>query len=231
VRGGVATLPAPRAPTAKPALGALLSSYRVAAPRSAFAATPEEAGTQAARLGFPVALKIVSPQASHKTEIGGVALGLRAQADVRAAADAMATRLRAQDPTAKLKGFLLQEMVQGLEVIVGVREDPQFGPFMLVGLGGIQVEAMRDVAIRLLPVDAETANGMVASLRGASLLGAFRGQPARDVEALVTAMTGLSRLFIDQRGWMSEIEINPLMVLAAGLGVRAVDVRMTERKS
>ena len=149
---------------------------------------------------------------------------------MRAAADAMATRLRAQDPTAKLKGFLLQEMVHGLEVIVGVREDPQFGPFMLVGLGGIQVEAMGDVAIRLLPVDAETANDMVASLRGASLLGAFRGQPARDVEALVTAMTGLSRLFIDQRGLMSEIEINPLMVLAAGHGVRAVDVRMLERE-
>jgi hypothetical protein len=134
------------------------------------------------------------------------------------------------DPNAKLDGFLLQEMVQGLEVIVGVREDPQFGPFMLFGLGGIQVEVMRDVAIRLLPVDAETAGEMVASLRGASLLGAFRGQPMRDVDALVQAMTGLSRPFIDQRGRMAEIEINPLMVLAAGHGVRAVDVRMMERK-
>jgi acyl-CoA synthetase (NDP forming) len=101
---------------------------------------------------------------------------------------------------------------------------------MLFGLGGIQVEVMRDVAIRLLPVDAETAGEMVASLRGASLLGAFRGQPMRDVDALVQAMTGLSRPFIDQRGRMAEIEINPLMVLAAGHGVRAVDVRMMERK-
>src|SRR5262249_45248606 len=158
-------------------------------------------------------------------EIGGVALGLRVEDDVRAAADAMAARLRARDPNATLDGFLLQEMVQGLEVIVGVREDPQFGPFMLVGLGGIQVEALGDVAIRLLPVDAQTANEMVESLRGSSLLGAFRGQPARDVDALVQAMTGLSRLFIDQRGWICEIEINPLMVLAAGQGVRAVDVR------
>jgi acyl-CoA synthetase (NDP forming) len=230
VRGGVATLPARRAPTAKPALDTLLSSYAIAEPRSAFAATPHDASAQAVRLGFPVALKIVSQQASHKTDIGGVALGLRVKDDVRAAADAMAARLRAQDPIAKLDGFLLQEMVQGLEVIVGVREDPQFGPFMLVGLGGIQVEAMRDVAIRLLPVDAQAANEMVASLRGASLFGAFRGRPARDVDALVQAMTGLSRLFIDQRGWMSEIEINPLMVLAAGHGVRAVDVRMMERK-
>jgi hypothetical protein len=134
------------------------------------------------------------------------------------------------DPNAKLDGFLLQEMVQGLEVIVGVREDPQFGPFMLFGLGGIQVEVMRDVAIRLLPVDAETASEMVASLRGASLLGAFPWSAGARVDVLVQAMTGLSRPFIDQRGWMAEIEINPLMVLAAGHGVRAVDVRMMERK-
>jgi acetyltransferase len=177
-----------------------------------------------------VALKIVSPQASHKTEIGGVALGLRQEAEVHAAADAMAARLRAQDPKLKLNGFLLQEMVPGLEVMVGVREDPRFGPLMLVGLGGIQVEAMRDVAIRQRPVDADTAKDMLAPLRGASLLGPFHGQPARDVDALVQAMTGLSRLFIDQRGWMSEIEINPLTVLAAGYGVRAVDVRMVGRK-
>jgi succinyl-CoA synthetase beta subunit len=89
---------------------------------------------------------------------------------------------------------------------------------------------MRDVAIRLLPVDADTAKDMLASLRGASLLGPFRGRPARDVDALVQTMIGLSCLFIDQRGWISEIEINPLTVLAAGYGVRAVDVRMVERK-
>lgn len=233
VRGGIATLPAPRRQTQKPdpcSFGTLLSSYGVAEPRSAFAATPEDASAQAARLGFPVALKIVSPQASHKTEIGGVALGLRADADVLAAAGAMAARLRALDTNTKLNGFLLQEMVQGLEIIVGVRQDPQFGPFMVVGLGGVQVEVMRDVAIRLLPIDADTARDMLASLRGASLLGPFRGQPARDVDALVRAMTGLSRLFIDQRGWMAEIEINPLTVLAAGQGVRALDVRTVERK-
>jgi succinyl-CoA synthetase beta subunit len=116
-----------------------------------------------------------------------------------------------------------------LEMIVGVREDPQFGPFMLVGLGGILVEVTRDVAIRLLPVDEDTAREMIGSLRGAALLGTFRGRPPRDTDALVRALTGLSRLFIDHRHWLSDLEINPLIVLGKGEGVRAVDVRVIRR--
>ena len=115
-------------------------------------------------------------------------------------------------------------------MILGVREDPQFGPFMLVGLGGVMVEAMKDVAIRLLPIDEDTAHDMLRSLRGAPLLAEFRGRPARDTEAVVRAMTGLSRLFLDHRPWLSDLEINPLIVLAKNEGVRAVDVRMVRRK-
>jgi acetyltransferase len=130
-----------------------------------------------------------------------------------------------------VSGFLVQEMVDGLEMILGVREDPQFGPFMLAGVGGVTVEATRDVAIRLLPIDEDTARGMLSSLRGASLLGAFRGRAARDVDAVVRAMTGLSRLFLDHRNLLSDLEINPLIVLAEGNGVRAVDVRVVLRKT
>ena len=148
---------------------------------------------------------------------------------VRAAAEAMAARLAAHDPHARVQGFLVQEMVDGLEVILGVREDPQFGPFMLFGLGGVQVEVMRDVAIRLLPIDEQTAREMIASLRGASLFDQFRGRPARDIGATVRAMTGLSRMFLDHRTWLSDLEINPLIVLAADKGVRAVDVRVIGR--
>lgn len=233
LRRDVATMTEPRGRKenlAGPALEALLAAHGLPAPQSALAASPGEAAVQAARIGFPVAVKIVSPQASHKTEAGGVALGLRDAAAARAAAEAMAARLAAYDPQARVEGFLVQEMVDGLEVILGVREDPQFGPFMLFGLGGIQVEVMRDVAIRLLPVDDEAARDLIRSLRGAPLFGPFRGRAARDLDAAVRAMTGLSRLFIDHRAWLSDLEINPLIVRADGEGVRAVDVRLIRRK-
>jgi len=207
----------------------LLNSHHLTLPRSVLSATPAQAAAEAERIGFPVALKIVSPDASHKTEVGGVALGLRDAAAVRSAADAMSQRLKAHNPQARIDGFLVQEMVDGAEVILGVRHDPQFGPFMLVGLGGIAAEVMRDVAIRLLPVDEDTARDMIRSLRGAALLGPFRGRPARDVDALVRAMTGLSRLFADHRPWLSDLEFNPVMVLGQNEGVRAVDVRLLRR--
>jgi succinyl-CoA synthetase beta subunit len=122
-------------------------------------------------------------------------------------------------------------MVHGVELLLGVREDPQFGPVMVVGLGGILVEALDDVALRLLPVDADEARAMLRSLRGARLLGRFRQRPARDVDAVVRAMVGLSSVFASQRGWLSDVEINPLMVLGEGEGVRAVDVRLVERSA
>jgi len=234
LRTGVTGLPQPRGRAADlegDALQRLLSAHQLTPPKSAFAKTPDEAAAQAARLGFPVALKIVSPQASHKTEVGGVALSLRDTAAVRSAAEAMAVRLVAHDVGARVEGFLVQEMVDGLEMILGVREDPQFGPFMVAGLGGVAVEAVRDVAIRLLPIDDATARDMLRSLRGAALLAAFRGRPARDIDAVVSAMTGLSRLFLDHRPWLSDLEINPLMVLAQGQGVRAVDVRLIRPNS
>ena len=191
----------------------------------------DAASAAAADLGFPVAVKIVSPQASHKTEVGGVELGLRDKAAVRAAAAAMTARLTTHDKAARLDGFLVQEMVDGLEMILGVRADPQFGPFMVAGLGGVAVEAVRDVAVRLLPIDEAIARDMLASLRSAALLEAFRGRPARDIDAVVNAMTGLSRLFLDHRPWLTDLEINPLMVLAQDQGVRAVDVRIVRPNS
>jgi acetyltransferase len=229
LRRGAAQAAEPCAPAAPdpPAFEALMAAHGLTLPRSARAPTAQDAAARAAEIGFPVALKIVSPQASHKTEIGGVALHLSDAATVRLAADAMAARLRAHDPAAVVEGFLVQEMVDGVEMLVGVREDAQFGPIMAVGLGGIAVEVMQDVAMRLLPVDDETAREMIGSLRGAALLGPFRGRPARDVNGLVRTMTGLSRLFLQYRAWFSDIEINPLIVLAQG--ARAVDIRTVRR--
>ena len=225
VRSGVAPLPAPRGlDLAGAGLDCALAEHGLTPPRSGFAKTPAEAGRLAAALGFPVAVKIVSPEASHKSEVGGVALALGDEASVATAAQAMAERVR------NVEGFLVQEMVDGVEMIVGARLDAQYGPIMVMGLGGVAVEAMRDIAIRLLPVDEALAREMIGSLRGKALLGEFRGRPARDVAALARAIAGLSRLFLAQNEY-ADFEINPLMVLGAGEGVRAVDVRLARRSS
>jgi acetate---CoA ligase (ADP-forming) len=233
LRRGVRPLqpPAGRLDTldAKAAFDALLAERGIAAPRSALARTADEAAAAAARIGFPVAVKIDSPGASHKTEVGGVALHLADAAAVRTAAETMAKRLVAQQPDATIDGFLVQEMVDGVEMIVGVREDPQFGPLVAVGLGGVLVEVIKDVAIRLLPIDEDDARDMLLSLRGAPLLGAFRGRSPRDMDALIRSIVGLSEVFCDYRPWLSDIEINPLIVLAKNEGVRAVDVRTVRR--
>jgi acetyltransferase len=232
VRAGIAPLPPQNGRAADLGDGAfakLLAVHGLTQPRSAQVRTPQQAAAAAAAIGFPVAVKILSPQALHKTEVGGVALGLADGAAVRPAADAMARALQAHHPGAEIAGFLVQEMVDGLEMIVGVREDPHYGPVMVAGLGGVLVEALNDVAIRLLPVDEAMAAEMLDALAGTKLLGPFRGRPARDTAALRRAMAGLSRLFLDHRAALSDLEINPLVVLAEGAGVRAVDVRAVRR--
>ncbi|HEU0071651.1 MAG TPA: acetate--CoA ligase family protein [Alphaproteobacteria bacterium] len=208
---------------------AILTEHGLTPPRSTVVASAQAAGKAAMKLGFPVALKILSASAVHKTELGGVALGLQDAAAVEAAAGAMAQRLLAADPKAVIGGYLLQEMVSGVEILLGVRDDPLFGPFMIVGAGGVEAEIRQDNAVRLLPVAADDAREMLASLRCAPLLGAFRGGKPRDMEALVAAIVGLSELYLKCRAQFSDIEINPLMVQEQGKGVRAVDVRLIRR--
>ena len=220
-------------PPTRPASGAvadLLAAAGVPGPKAGLAATADEAAGIAGNIGYPVALKIVSPEAVHKTEIGGVALGLGDAAAVARAADKMKARLLSEQPSARLDGFLVQEMVAGLEMFVGLRDDPQFGPVIVAGLGGVHVEVLRDLAFRLLPIDETEAREMLDSLRGRALLGPFRGQPARDTDALVGAMLAASEVFLGVRDRLADIEINPLIVLAEGEGVRAVDIRETPRR-
>lgn len=226
---GIPTLPEPRGRKenlAHDRIAATLASYGLPAPRQIFAETPEAAGKAATEIGFPVALKVVSPAISHKTEFGGVRLGLADSAKVIAEAHDLRRAMSEYD----LSGFLVQEMVEGLEMLIGVREDPQFGPLVVVGLGGVFVELMRDVSLRLAPVDENGARAMFRELRGARALKGFRGKPARDEQALAGAVAGLSQFYLDHRPWLAEIEINPLMVLANGEGVRAVDIRPVQRQ-
>jgi acetyltransferase len=132
-------------------------------------------------------------------------------------------------PDARLDGFLVQEMVEGIEIIVGAHADPLFGPMMVVGAGGVLVELVKDVACRLLPVGPQDVRAMIGELKVAKLLAGFRGRPAADLDALVTAICGLSDFYLDHRHLLSDLEVNPLIVLEQGKGVRAVDLRAATR--
>jgi acyl-CoA synthetase (NDP forming) len=224
---GIAPLapPAGRAETLEgAALDAALARHGLTLPRSASGASPQDAAAAAEKIGFPVALKIVSRAISHKTEAGGVRLHLSSAAEVERAAHMLAASAAKAVPGAVIDGYLVQEMVDGVEMIVGARTDPLYGSMLVVGAGGILVELVKDVAFRLLPVTPDDARAMIGELKAAKLLAGFRGKPAADIDALVAAICGLSAFYLDHRHLLSDIEINPLMVLSKG--VRAVDVRM-----
>ncbi|MBI2985480.1 MAG: acetate--CoA ligase family protein [Deltaproteobacteria bacterium] len=203
-------------------LNRLAQAHGLTLPRQAVAASSSDAGLEAKLMGFPIALKLLAPEVVHKTELGAVVLGLRTPEEV----ESQGGRLLAKSRGARL---LVQEMVEGTEVIVGARTDPQFGPFLMVGLGGIFVEVLKDVSLRLLPVDEKEALAMLKELKGYRVLEGVRGQPPRDIAALVRAITGLSALFANYRSWISDFEVNPLIVRQEGKGVAAVDVRMIKR--
>jgi acyl-CoA synthetase (NDP forming) len=191
-------------------------------------ATPAEAAKVAATLSGPMALKIVSPQIVHKSDVGGVRLDLASPEAVAAAAHEMATSLRRTAPGAAVEGFLVQEMVRGeAEVILGIRRDPHFGPVVLVGLGGIAVEILNDVVLAPAPVAPARARAMLGELRGAPLLNGARGRPPLDVEAVAEALSRLSWLAVDLGPRLGELELNPMIVRRRGDGAVAVDGRAT----
>ena len=198
-------------------------------PRSRYADTPDEAAQAALEVGFPVALKGIAEEVVHKTEFGAVRLDLNDPAEVRTAASDLAMRFAARGITRAR--FLVQEMVRGLEAVVGAREDPEFGPIIVLGIGGVLVELLDDVAVRLLPVQAEDVRLMIAGLRGKKLFRSFRGGAAPDVDALIAATVGVGQFYLERRRWIEDFELNPLTVLPQGQGVRAVDVRLIKRSS
>ena len=220
----------PAAATLRGAHGTIaegLRAHGIEVPREGLAANAAAAGALAKRIGFPVAVKLHAPLALHKTEVDGVRLGLGTRAAVETAAQELLDVAAAQ-PQLHCDGVLVQAMAEGLEMIVGARTDPQFGPVILAGVGGVFVEAYDDVALRLLPIDADDARAMLEALRGRALLGALRGRPARDVDALVAAIVGVGALFLEHAPPIADLEINPLIVRATGCGACAVDVRVVE---
>ena len=206
----------------------LIAAYGVAVTREVYADSPKTAAEAAAKIEFPVVLKAVSRDIVHKSDVGAVRVGLADEAAVLAAANEMQPRIRAALPNARIEGFSVQEMVRGeAEVIVGIRRDEQFGPIVIVGLGGIAVEILNDVAVATAPVAAAQVGRMIAGLRTAPLFSGARGRPPLDVAAIAHAVERMSWLAHDLGPRLVDLEVNPLIVRGDGGGAVAVDGRAT----
>lgn len=203
---------------------AILRDYGFAFPREALAKSADDAARIAAEFGAPVALKVQAREIQHKTEVGGVALNMAAPDAVRDAYARIVERAHRAEPGAQLHGVLVQEMSpKGLEVALGIVRDPDFGPMMMVGLGGIHIEVLKDVVFELLPVRKAKAREMLQRLRSHALLEGVRGEPARDIDALAQLMETLSR-FVEATGEaVVELDLNPVFVHEAGQGLTIVD--------
>jgi acetyl coenzyme A synthetase (ADP forming)-like protein len=204
----------------------VIETYGFRLPKTLKAASASEAADAADSIGFPVVLKIVAPEILHKTDVGGVRLGLDNREAVRTAFSEMTTRVARAVPSARVEGVMVQEQVQGgREVILGMSRDSQFGPLLMFGLGGIYVEALKDVAFRIAPVTREDAEAMIREIRAFPILEGVRGQAAADLAALVEDILRLSQLVSDIPE-IAEIDINPFLVMPQGKGTIALDARI-----
>ena len=175
-------------------------------------------------IGYPVVMKIDSPDILHKTEAGGLKLRLGDAEAVRGAFAEIMANCQAYNAEARLNGVLVQEMVLGgTEVIVGLNNDPQFGPTVMFGLGGIFVEILKDVSLRVAPLDREDALSMIKEIKSYKILAGARGRAKLDVDAIADVLVRVSKLALDLEDDLAELDINPLLVLPEGQGVRVAD--------
>jgi 3-hydroxypropionyl-CoA synthetase (ADP-forming) len=190
-----------------------LQSYGFELPRSKVATVAKEAADFARELGFPVALKVISPDIAHKTDVGGVALGLDTEESVRTGFAQMLRNVHEAVPDARIEGISVEEMVhEGVEVIIGLSQDPQFGPVIMFGLGGIFTEILGDVSFRVLPITEEDAWSMIREIRGRPLLEGYRGQPVVSQALLVDLIMKAAQLGIDLADRLDSVDLNPIAV-------------------
>ena len=201
---------------------AVLELYGIPSVRELAADSLDTLLCAATELGFPLALKVESPDISHKSEAGGVALNLRTPDELRAAYERVLANARRFSPEAKISGVLLQPMMPaGVEVVAGARIDPLFGPLVVAGFGGVLVELLRDSSVELAPINAGEAMRMLLRLKGSALFGGFRGAPAVDLARLADILVRVSEFAADQRSLIAELDINP--IICSGSTMMAVD--------
>jgi acyl-CoA synthetase (NDP forming) len=210
----------------------LLESWGVPCVNRRLVRSEDEAVRAAGALGGRIALQSVSPAILHKTEVGGGMLAVNGEDAVRSGYRTLLERVGARRPDAEIEGVLVAEMVEdGVDAVVGVVMDPTFGPAVMVGLGGVLVEVLDDVAFRLAPFGVAEAHRMIAALKGARLFGAFRGRPDMDVDALAALLSRLSMFAAAERGAVSSIDMNPVRVLPKGRGVMVLDAVIVPNSS
>jgi len=203
----------------------VLQAYGFTQPKSLFARTSEEAVAAAKGIGYPVVMKIISPQIVHKSDMGGVKINLNSKKEVENAFFDITTRVRNIMPTAHISGVMIQEMVpKGKEVIMGITKDPQFGHMIMFGLGGIYVEVLKDISFRIVPLSQEDAHEMLRETKTFPLLRGVRGEAEADIEAIQKSLLILSQMAVDFPQ-IIEADINPLLARQRGEGVVAIDER------
>ncbi|MGH7874401.1 MAG: acetate--CoA ligase family protein, partial [Candidatus Binatia bacterium] len=208
----------------------ILAQYGIPTTREALATSEEEAARLAQEFNYPVVLKVESAEITHKTEAGGVKLDIQNETELRRGYREILAKVAAYDAKAQVNGILIQEMMSGgKDVIVGMTRDGQFGPVIVVGLGGIFVDVIQDIAMRVAPLTMSDARDMIGELKGYRLLQGVRGEPASDIDALTEILCRFSRLSMDVAGKVAEIDINPLRVFEKGQGAVALDCLMTRR--
>ena len=204
----------------------ILKAYGITTPRSTVSATPDEAVAFCQEIGYPVVMKIASPDILHKSDVGGIIVGVKSDAEARQAFATLIERAKAHKPDATIWGAQIQEMVtDAREIIIGMNRDPQFGPLVMFGLGGIYVEVLKDVVFRVAPMTRPQAAGMVKAIRSYKLLTGVRGQAASDLDAIVDTILRISQLVTDFPE-IAEMDINPMLVREEGKGAVAVDMRL-----
>jgi 4-hydroxybutyryl-CoA synthetase (ADP-forming) len=204
----------------------VLQAYGFQTPKSYLAKSEDECAEAARNIGYPLVMKIVSPQIIHKSDAGGVKIGLSSEQEVRKGYNDIIGNIRNYDKDALIKGILVQEMVKsGKETIIGAKRDPLFGPLLMFGLGGIYVEVLKDVTFRIAPVTEKDTAEMIESIKSIKLLKGARGEKPSDLKALAENLQRLSQLVTDFPE-IEEFDMNPLLVFEEGVGTRAVDVRI-----
>jgi acetyltransferase len=226
---------APARPELKPgvlgynATEKLLQAYDIALAPAAMAQSAEEAANAANKLGYPCVVKVASTDIPHKTEFGALRLGLENKEGVQNAYEEMLATVRSKKPDANIEGVLVQKQIKGVECLLGISRDEQLGPTLVLGLGGVFVEILKDIALRIPPITAAEARRALEGLKGSIVFSGVRGAPPADIDALAEMAARLSWLAHDLRDDVYELDLNPVVVLPTGQGALAVDALIVIR--